>query len=99
MGPKKWWQPLDGTIVTASDALFAANLWIQHPFATVLMTKFTAVFVMADFEAAIHPSPICSKSTMMYLLDLLWKLGSSKVKRETQIVVQNDGKVFEAEKM
>ena len=47
--PKKWWQPLDGTIVTASDALFAANLWIQHPFATVLMTKFTAVFVMADF--------------------------------------------------
>ena len=47
--PKKWWQLLDGTIVIASDAAFAANLWIQLQFATDLMTKFTAVFAMADF--------------------------------------------------
>ena len=40
---------MDGTIVIAFDAAFAANLWIQLQFATDLMTKFTAVFVMADF--------------------------------------------------
>ena len=69
-------------------------LLLASPFSYSLGYFFSTFLTFKTFfvnisEAAIHPSPICSKSTMMYLLDLLWKLGSSKVKRETQIVVQN----------
>ena len=46
---RKWSQPLDGTIATVLDAASAVNLWIQPPFVTDRMTRFTAVFAMADF--------------------------------------------------
>lgn len=41
---KKWWQHQDGTIVIASVAVFAANLWILLQFATALRTRFIAEF-------------------------------------------------------
>ena len=46
---KKWWQLLDGTIVTAFVAASAASLWIPHQFATDPMTKFTVAFATADY--------------------------------------------------
>ena len=46
--PKKWLQPPDGTIVTVSDAAFAASLSIRPPFATALTTRFIVESVMVD---------------------------------------------------